>query len=110
MDWIFVIVAGLLEVLSINYMNKWQLIKKFGLKKSSVLIVKMCLAFGGSLVLLNLALDTLPMSITYAVWSGIGSVGGVAVSIIKYGESANWRRLFCIFLILFSVVELKLVS
>ena len=53
MDWIFVIVAGLLEVLSINYMNKWQLIKKFGLKKSSVLIVKMCLAFGGSLVLLN---------------------------------------------------------
>lgn len=79
MDWIFVIVAGLLEVLSINYMNKWQLIKKFGLKKSSVLIVKMCLAFGGSLVLLNLALDTLPMSITYAVWSGIGSVGGVAV-------------------------------
>ena len=75
MDWIFVIVAGLLEVLSINYMNKWQLIKKFGLKKSSVLIVKMCLAFGGSLVLLNLALDTLPMSITYAVWSGIGSVG-----------------------------------
>ena len=33
MDWIFVIVAGLLEVLSINYMNKWQLIKKLGLKK-----------------------------------------------------------------------------
>ena len=110
MDWIFVIVAGLLEVLSINYMNKWQIMKKFGLKKSSLLIVKMILAFGSSLVLLNLVLNTLPMSITYAVWSGIGSVGGVAVSIVKYGESANWRRLMCICLILFSVVGLKLVS
>lgn len=37
MDWIFVIVAGLLEVLSINYMNKWQLIKKFGLKNRQCL-------------------------------------------------------------------------
>ncbi len=110
MEWIFVVVAGLLEVLSINYMNKWQIMKKFGLKKSSLLIVKMILAFGSSLVLLNLALNTLPMSITYAVWSGIGSVGGVAVSIVKYGESANWRRLMCICLILFSVVGLKLVS
>ncbi len=110
MEWIFVVVAGLLEVLSINYMNKWQIMKKFGLKKSLLLIVKMILAFGSSLVLLNLALNTLPMSITYAVWSGIGSVGGVAVSIVKYGESANWRRLMCICLILFSVVGLKLVS
>lgn len=110
MEWIFVIIAGFLEVLSVNYMNKWQIIKNLGLKKSNILILKMILAFGISLLLLNLALRTLPMSVTYAVWSGIGSVGGVAVSIIKYGESANWRRLFCIFLILFSVVGLKLVS
>ena len=104
MEWIFVVLAGLLEVLSINYMNKWQI------KKSAFLVVKMILAFGTSLVLLNLALRTLPMSITYAVWSGIGSVGGVAVGILKYGESANWRRLVCICMILFSVVGLKLIS
>lgn len=104
MEWIFVVLAGLLEVLSINYMNKWQI------KKSAFLVVKMVLAFGTSLVLLNLALRTLPMSITYAVWSGIGSVGGVAVGILKYGESANWRRLVCICMILFSVVGLKLIS
>ena len=104
MEWIFVVLAGLLEVLSINYMNKWQI------KKSAFLVVKMILAFGTSLVLLNLALRTLSMSITYAVWSGIGSVGGVAVGILKYGESANWRRLVCICMILFSVVGLKLIS
>lgn len=75
MEWIYVVIAGLLEVLSINYMNKWQLVKHLGLKKS-----------------------------------GIGSVGGVLVGIIRYGESANWKRLVCIAMILSSVVGLKLVS
>lgn len=110
MEWIFVIIAGLLEVLSVNYMNKWQVVKNLGLKKSSSLIIKMILSFGISLLLLNLALRTLPMSVTYAVWSGIGSVGGVLVGIIRYGESANWKRLICIAMILSSVVGLKLVS
>lgn len=32
MEWIYVVIAGLLEVLSINYMNKWQLVKHLGLK------------------------------------------------------------------------------
>ena len=41
---------------------------------------------------------------------GIGSVGGVLVGIIRYGESANWKRLVCIAMILSSVVGLKLVS
>ena len=107
MEWIYVVIAGLLEVLSINYMNKWQLVKHLGLKKSGILIIKMVLAFATSLLLLNLALKTLPMSITYAVWSGIG---GVLVGIIRYGESANWKRLVCIAMILSSVVGLKLVS
>lgn len=110
MEWIYVVIAGLLEVLSINYMNKWQLVKHLELKKSGILIIKMVLAFATSLLLLNLALKTLPMSITYAVWSGIGSVGGVLVGIIRYGESANWKRLVCIAMILSSVVGLKLVS
>lgn len=66
MEWIYVVIAGLLEVLSINYMNKWQLVKHLGLKKSGILIIKMVLAFATSLLLLNLALKTLPMSITYA--------------------------------------------
>ncbi|MDY3874023.1 MAG: SMR family transporter [Megamonas funiformis] len=110
MEWIYVVIAGLLEVLSINYMNKWQLVKHLGFKKSGILIIKMVLAFATSLLLLNLALKTLPMSITYAVWSGIGSVGGVLVGIIRYGESENWKRLVCIAMILSSVVGLKLVS
>lgn len=40
MEWIYVVIAGLLEVLSINYMNKWQLVKHLGFKKSGILIIK----------------------------------------------------------------------
>lgn len=61
MEWIYVVIAGLLEVLSINYMNKWQLVKHLGLKKSGILVIKMVLAFATSLLLLNLALKTLPI-------------------------------------------------
>lgn len=104
MEWLYVIIAGFLEVLSVNYMNLWQI------QKNPLIIVKMAISFISSLILLNLAMDVLPMSITYAVWSGIGSVGGVAVGIIRYGESADWRRLVCICMILSSVVGLKLIS
>lgn len=104
MEWLYVIIAGIFEVLSVNYMNLWQV------KKQPMIIVKMAISFITSLVLLNLAMDVLPMSITYAVWSGIGSIGGVAVGIIKYGESTDWRRIVCICMILFSVVGLKLIS
>lgn len=104
MEWLYVIIAGILEVLSVNYMNLWQV------KKQPMIIVKMAISFISSLILLNLAMDVLPMSITYAVWSGIGSIGGVAVGIIRYGESTDWRRIVCICMILFSVIGLKLIS
>lgn len=104
MEWLYVIIAGIFEVLSVNYMNLWQV------KKQPLIIVKMAISFITSLILLNLAMEVLPMSITYAVWSGIGSIGGVAVGIIRYGESTDWRRIVCICMILFSVIGLKLIS
>ena len=66
MEWIYVVIAGLLEVLSINYMNKWQLVKHLGLKKSGILIIKMVLAFATSLLLLN---SKTLISFSYKVFS-----------------------------------------
>lgn len=54
----------------------------------------MVLAFATSLLLLNLALKTLPMSITYAVWSGIGSVGGVLVELFVMVKVQIGKDLF----------------
>lgn len=63
-----------------------------------------------SLTLLGLSLRTLPLGTAYAIWTGIGAVGTVAVGIWAYGEPAGVARLACVFLILSGIVGLKLTT
>nr|WP_282597207.1 multidrug efflux SMR transporter [Rhizobacter sp. SG703] len=62
-----------------------------------------------SVVLLSLAMRTLPMGTGYAVWTGIGAAGTAIVGIVVMGDSAAPMRLLCIALILAGVIGLKLV-
>ena len=67
--------------------------------------------FGLSFGLLSLGLKSgMSISIAYAVWVGIGTVGAVVVGILRYGESARPLRLFFVSLVLAAVVGLKLVG
>jgi quaternary ammonium compound-resistance protein SugE len=50
------------------------------------------------------------MGTVYAVWTGIGAVGGIAWGIAMEGEPATLLRLSCLGLILAGVVGLKLGS
>lgn len=50
------------------------------------------------------------MGTAYAVWTGIGTVGGALVGILFYGEPKDGKRIFFIALILGSAVGLKLIS
>ncbi len=104
MAWLYVILAGISEIISVNYMNAW---KK---SKRAIDIVKISSFFFLSLILLHLAMQTLPMSITYAVWSGIGSAGAIIIGIVLYGEDASKLRLLFITMILGAVVALKYFS
>jgi quaternary ammonium compound-resistance protein SugE len=63
-----------------------------------------------SVILLGLALRTLPVGTAYAVWTGIGAVGVALLGIVLFGESASAARLACIGLILAGIVGLKLVT
>jgi quaternary ammonium compound-resistance protein SugE len=60
-----------------------------------------------SMVLLGLAVKTLPIGTAYAVWTGIGAVGAAAAGLMLFGESANAVRLVCIGLIVIGVAGLK---
>lgn len=62
-----------------------------------------------SVVLLSLAMRTLPMGTGYAVWTGIGAAGTAIVGILVMGDSAAPLRVLCIVLILAGVIGLKLV-
>jgi quaternary ammonium compound-resistance protein SugE len=63
-----------------------------------------------SMVLLGLAVRTLPIGTAYAVWTGIGALGAAIAGLILFGESASAMRLGCIALIIAGVVGLKLSS
>ena len=60
-----------------------------------------------SMALLGLALKTLPIGTAYAVWTGIGAVGTVALGIVLFQEPATVARLLCVALIVAGIVGLK---
>lgn len=104
MAWIALFFAGLFEV-------GWAV----GLKHTdgftrlgpSLLTIAAMVA---SLGLLGLALKTLPLGTSYAVWTGIGTLGTVVLGIALFGESTDALRLVCIGLIVTGIVGLKLVT
>jgi quaternary ammonium compound-resistance protein SugE len=104
MAWLVLIVAGLFE-------TGWAI----GLKESQgftrpLASVVTVAAMAVSLILLGVALKTLPIGTAYTVWTGIGAVGTVVVGMLVYHESADPARMACIGLIVAGIVGLKLVS
>ncbi len=104
MDWLYLFVAGLLEV-------AWPIGFKYskGFTKWAYTIptaAALCLSF----FLLSKASKTLPIGTAYAIWTGIGVFGTAVFGIILFGESYNLLRLMCIFLIFVGIVGLKLTA
>ncbi|MGA9232614.1 MAG: multidrug efflux SMR transporter [Exiguobacterium oxidotolerans] len=104
MSWLFVVIAGLFEMLGVVFINTFNQNKTI---KNGLL---MFAGFGLSFVFLTLAMNGLPMGTAYAVWTGIGAAGGTILSMIFYHEAKDWKRVLCIGLILSSTVGLKLIG
>jgi quaternary ammonium compound-resistance protein SugE len=104
MAWIYLTVAGLFEIgwaIGLKYTEGFTRLLPSLWTVGSMIV---------SIVLLGLALKTLPVGTGYAVWTGIGAVGTAALGIYLFGEPATAARLFCIGLILSGIVGLKLVT
>lgn len=63
-----------------------------------------------SMYLLMHASRTLPLSVAYPVWTGIGAVGTVLLSVLMLREHVNPAQLIFTSLIVISVVGLKIAS
>ena len=103
MAWTLLGIAGLLEIAFAFGMKASQ---GFTRLAPSLFTVGTGLS---SVVLLSLAMRTLPMGTGYAVWTGIGAAGTAVVGMLVLGESTTPLRLLCIALILAGVIGLKLV-
>ena len=65
--------------------------------------------FAISLWLLSYAMQAMPMSVAYAIWTGIGAVGAVGVGVIFNGEKMSAQKAFYLSLITLSAVMLKII-
>jgi len=104
MAWIWLALAGLFEIgwaIGLKYTDG------FSRPLPSVLTA---LSMIVSVLLLGLALKSLPVGTGYAVWTGIGTVGTAMLGIYLFEEPATMLRLVCIGLIVSGILGLKMAS
>jgi quaternary ammonium compound-resistance protein SugE len=104
MAWVYLIVAGLLEVVWAYSMKQSEGFSRPG--ASAVTIVAMIASFW----LLALAMRTLPLGTSYTIWTGIGAVGAFAVGITVMGEAVSVTRIAAAGLIIVGLVLMKVSS
>lgn len=104
MSWIYLVVAGLLEVVWAYAMKQSEGFTR--LVPSVITFVAMVASFG----LLALAMRTLPLGTAYTIWTGIGAVGAFIVGVLFLGEPLNPARLLAALLIISGLVLMKLSS
>jgi quaternary ammonium compound-resistance protein SugE len=104
MAWLYLIAAAACEIafaaslkMTANFSNlKWTIVFLF--------------FYILSIVLLNKAVQTIPIGTAYAVWTGIGAAGTVIIGIIWFKEPASFWRLFFLVTLVLSIVGLKVVT
>ena len=104
MPWIYLVIAGLLEIVWAFFMKK-----SLGftlLVPSMITIVTMIASF----VLLSIAMRSLPLGTAYTVWTGIGAVGAFMVGVVLLGEAVTLMRVIAALLIVAGIVLMKLSS
>ncbi|MBB5143477.1 DMT family transporter [Desulfovibrio intestinalis] len=104
MAWIFLFVAGLLEV-AWAYTMKLSL--GFTKPVPSILTIVAMIA---SFTLLSIAMKSLPLGTAYTIWTGIGAVGAFLLGILVLGEPANAMRIGAAALIVTGLVMMKFSS
>ncbi|MFY2826411.1 DMT family transporter [Ruegeria sp. MALMAid1280] len=102
MSWIFLLFAGLLEIVwavamkqSAGFTRLWP---------TAVMGVSMIGSFG----LLALAMRTLPLGTAYVIWTGIGAVGAFLVGAAFLGEALTPLRIGAAVLIVSGLIVMKI--
>lgn len=104
MNWIYLVVAGLLEVawaVGLKYTEGWS-------KLTPSLITAALMV--ASFYFLSLAVKDLPIGTAYAIWTGIGTVGAAVLGMVLFDEPRDILRILCILLIIGGIAGLKLTS
>jgi quaternary ammonium compound-resistance protein SugE len=98
--WVLLFFASVCEIIFAVAMKQSQ-----GLTKLIPSIITLVGAAGG-IILLSLALKTLPLGIGYPIWTGVGMVGTVVLGLLIFGEPIGALKVSGVVLILIGIILL----
>lgn len=104
MNWFILFVAGLFEIgwaIGLKYTEGFTRLWPSIATAASMVV---------SIVLLGIAMKTLPVGTAYAVWVGIGAVDTAILGMVLLGDAANTGRIVSLGLIVAGVIGLKLTT
>ena len=104
MAWIYLLFAGLLEIVWAVSMKQSEGFTR--LTPTVITIVGMIASFW----LLAVAMRSLPLGTAYTIWTGIGAAGTAIIGIAFYNEGGGPLQLALLAILIAAIVGLKLVS
>ena len=104
MPWIYLIAAAFCEI---AFAASLKLTENFSNARWTIVFLFFYIL---SIVLLNKAVQQIPIGTAYAVWTGIGAAGTVLVGIIYFREPYSFWRMFFLVTLILSIVGLKFVT
>ncbi len=102
MAWLYLLIAGIFEIcwaVGIKYCDGF---------KITLPLVLVVISMAISMVCLGLATKTIPMSVAYAIWTGIGIVGVFAYGILILKDPISVSSIIFVSMILIGIIGLKL--
>jgi quaternary ammonium compound-resistance protein SugE len=103
-SWLFLFGAGIFEI---GFTTCMKLSNGFTDLRFTLGFVLCAIA---SFLLLNKSLSHIPLGTAYAVWTGVGAFGTAAVGMIFFKDPSSTARILFLFLLIGSILGLKLIS
>ena len=66
--------------------------------------------YGASVWLLAIVVKSMPVTVAYAIWAGVGTAAVAVIGFAFLGESMNWLKAASLTMIVLGVVGLNLVG
>ncbi len=104
MEWIMLLIAGVLEVTWAVFMKMSE-----GFTKMMPSIVT-AVGYILSAVFLALALKKLPLGTAYAMWTGFGILGTTLLGVMLFKETISPAQAGCVILIAAGIVGLRILA
>lgn len=102
MAWLYLFIAGIFEIfwaVGIKYINDFRI---------TLPLIFVAIAMIFSMIFLGLATRTIPMSIAYAVWTGIGIIGVFTYGVLILKDPISTSSIIFVGMILTGIIGLKL--